>query len=225
MPFIYAFNSLTPFQKMQAAIFQAQKQAGSDADDGWFRIRTQSQRPCLTWSSPALLRGTLAPVNTAKWNAAGLRINSCLKGTRISLLEAIHNWVHSNTLGSVCWLKGFTGTGKSTVARTVCQDLAGRHILGAAFFVSRFATDRRSSVNVIHTLAYQLAVADETIRRSLCKALREDRNLPTSTLENQISSLIAEPLLNRNSNAPGQLMVIVIDALDECLSEDGQEGG
>jgi hypothetical protein len=164
------------------------------------------------------------PVASASWDAYDSKVDNCLPGTRVQVLAEIDAWAHSGSSGStVFWLNGLAGTGKSTIARTLCGTLAKAGLLGPTFFASRGSPDRRRPVSIVHTLAYQLACSDKAMRHRLCDILREDPNVPSCDLATQISSLIAQPLRHRAGSA--QSFVLVLDALDECYVEDGQEGG
>jgi hypothetical protein len=164
------------------------------------------------------------PVASASWDAYDSTVDNCLAGTRVQLLADIDTWAHSGPSGpTMFWLNGLAGTGKSTIARTVCENLSRQGLLGPTFFASRGSADRRASVSIVHTLAYQLACHDEAMRRQLCDLLREDPKIPNRDLATQISSLIAQPLRHRVDSA--QCFVFVLDALDECHVENGQEGG
>jgi hypothetical protein len=161
-------------------------------------------------------------VASATWNAHGLNIDTCLPGTRVKLLQDIHLWLEAGPSGAIVfWLNGLAGTGKSTVARTVCEALVGS--LGAAFFISRNSLDRRTSVRILNSLVYQLACHNDEMRSCICAALRADTDLAGASLNIQIPLLVAAPLRKRTNGL--EHIVLVIDALDECDKENGYEGG
>jgi hypothetical protein len=170
----------------------------------------------------ALLETKLKPVASATWNAHGLNIDTCLSGTRIKLLREIALWLQAGPSGAIVfWLNGLAGTGKSTVARTVCKSLGEN--LGAAFFISRNSLDRRTSVRVLNSLVYQLACHNDEMRSCICAALRSDPDLASASLKEQILSLVVDPLRKRTDVL--EQIVLVLDALDECDKENGYEGG
>jgi hypothetical protein len=170
----------------------------------------------------AFLETKLKPVATATWNAHGLNVDICLPGTRVKLLQDIALWLQAGPSGAVVfWLNGLAGTGKSTVARTVCKSLG--HSLGAAFFISRNSLDRRTSVKVLNSLVYQLARHDDEMRNCICATLKADPDLAGASLNKQILSLVVDPLRQRSDAL--QQIVLVLDALDECDRENGYEGG
>jgi hypothetical protein len=168
------------------------------------------------------LETKLKPVASATWNAHGLNIDTCLAGTRVKLLQEIDFWLQTGPSGAIVfWLNGLAGTGKSTVARTVCESLGGN--LGAAFFISRNSLDRRTSVRVLNSLVYQLARHDDEMRSCICAALRADPDLASASLNKQVLSLVVDPLWKRTDVL--EQIVLVVDALDECDKENGYEGG
>src|SRR5580698_3337465 len=73
----------------------------------------------------------------------------CTQGTREDILEKALAWCNDLSPNSppVFWLSGMAGTGKSTIAYTLCQQLynAGDavKVLGATFFCSRQELDSR----------------------------------------------------------------------------------
>jgi hypothetical protein len=170
----------------------------------------------------AFLETKLKPVASAAWNAHELNIDTCLPGTRVMLLQEIACWLQAGPSGAVVfWLNGLAGTGKSTVARTVCEFLGGH--LGAAFFISRNSFERRTSVRAVNSLVYQLARHDDEMRSCICAALRADPDLAGASLSKQISSLVVTPLRKRTDAL--EQIVLVLDALDECDKETGYESG
>jgi hypothetical protein len=161
-------------------------------------------------------------VASATWNAHGLNIDTCLAGTRVKLLQEIDLWLQSGPAGAVVfWLNGLAGTGKSTVARTVCESLGGH--LGAAFFISRNSLERRTSIRILNSLVYQLACHDDGMHNCICTALRADPDLAGASLNKQILLLVVHPLRKRTDVL--EQIVLVLDALDECIKENGYEGG
>jgi pantothenate kinase-related protein Tda10 len=46
---------------------------------------------------------------------------TCLPDTRVGFLREIYNWASGQDERCIFWLNGLTGTGKSTIARTVAR--------------------------------------------------------------------------------------------------------
>ncbi|KAJ7618720.1 hypothetical protein FB45DRAFT_680021, partial [Roridomyces roridus] len=63
----------------------------------------------------------------------------CTPETRKELLEKLELWALDKSPNSspIFWLSGMAGTGKSTVAYTLCKWLQGHKKFGALFFCSR----------------------------------------------------------------------------------------
>jgi WD40 repeat protein/cytidylate kinase len=151
----------------------------------------------------------LAPVYDAIWNDVR---QGCLQNTRVELLGEIRTWIDAGQSSeSIYWLNGLAGTGKSTIAASVCEDMDRRQQVCISFFLSRKAPDMRSAQKAIHTIAYQLAEFGSTqSRQTICRALQERPGLLTKSLQEQVSALVTEPLRQTSS------LLIVVDALDEC---------
>jgi hypothetical protein len=155
-----------------------------------------------------------------------MEVSTCLEDTRVALLAKLDEWRASPDSAPFFWLNGLAGTGKSTIARTFCQRVASSGaapVLLASFFISRQSADRRSAVNIVHTIAYQLALRSEGLRLAICRAMRDQADLLRRPLREQVSKLVAVPLVELQPTDP---FLIVIDALDECDKDaKGREGG
>jgi hypothetical protein len=165
--------------------------------------------------------GTLNPVSSATWQASSTE--GCTPDTRALLLNEAMSWADDSAGSCVFWLNGLAGTGKSTIARTLCQRLKDRSLLGANFFVDRQHQDRRNSSNIVRTLAHQLALRQRSVATALCSELRERSVLAPRSLETEIEDFICKP---SHSLSDTTSLVIVLDALDECLTDMvGRPGG
>jgi hypothetical protein len=145
---------------------------------------------------------------------------TCTPLTRVSVLTDASNWASRLDGSCVFWMNGLAGTGKSTIARTICRHLEkteGR--LGASFFVSRQDKARRDASNIVRTLAHQLALHQRLFGEALCAQLRDHPLSSSRSLEKQISDFIVHPAAALLVGAQSPL-VIAIDALDECLWDD-----
>ena len=81
----------------------------------------------------------------------------CLRGTRETILGEIESWTKDFEKSPVFWLNGLAGTGKSTIAQTVSEQVFADGLLGASFFCSRDFEDRSNLQFIFPTLAFQLA--------------------------------------------------------------------
>jgi hypothetical protein len=149
----------------------------------------------------------------------------CLENTRKETIRLLMNWATNNTEDFIFWLSGLGGTGKTAVARTICDELMKIGALGAAFFVSRSSAERRDPQNIIRSITHQLAHFQPHLRVPICDALRRNRMVVSQSMSLQVPELLEGPLQLTNGGPVGPI-IIVIDALDECnKDESGQEGG
>ena len=112
------------------------------------------------------------------------------------------------------WLNGVAGSGKSTIAQSISETLAGDGFLGASFFCSRDYLDRRELKNIFPTLAHQLACHLPHFRHRVINTIKKNPTIAHSSLINQLEDLLVKPF------SGGDVMcVIVIDALDECIDD------
>ncbi|KAJ5763225.1 hypothetical protein N7533_001906 [Penicillium manginii] len=114
------------------------------------------------------------------------------------------------------------GTGKSTVSQTVARRLQEQKLLGASFFFRRNEEDRGTAKKLFPTLTEQLVIGIPQMLPGVQKAIDDDPNISEKALKEQFDKLLLDPLAGIEQR-PGKetiRRVIVIDALDECESED-----
>ncbi|KAJ7888184.1 hypothetical protein B0H14DRAFT_2694471 [Mycena olivaceomarginata] len=134
---------------------------------------------------------------------------SCHQGTREMVLSDLRAWSQDDRReGSLLWLYGSAGMGKSAVAQTFAANCEKERILGASFFFKRQDTGRGTWKGLFSTLAYQLAVSFQELRGEIQEAVENDRLVIGQTIysprhSKQVPSLAVRP-------------IIVIDGLDEC---------
>ncbi|KAE8389669.1 hypothetical protein BDV23DRAFT_184267 [Aspergillus alliaceus] len=143
----------------------------------------------------------------------------CLPGTRVELLRDIDNWTKDPNGKCIFWLNGMAGTGKSTISRTVAGHLKRQNLLGASFFFKRGEQDRGDAKRLFSTLAKHLGNTMPQLIPSIRRAIEDDLDISERVLREQFEKLILQPVLEIDQG-PNTLMVIVIDALDECDQED-----
>ncbi|KAL5632099.1 hypothetical protein ACGC1H_000202 [Rhizoctonia solani] len=162
------------------------------------------------------------PFSLSAWydSAEGieLRRRGCTSGTRVNVLANMIEWTHTNG-GGVYWLNGMAGTGKTTIAYSVCVELATRRQLGASFFCSRLREECRNVNVIIPSIAYQLARFSRPFHSALSVALEQDPDVHGRLPHMQFDVLIAKPILEVQHTLPEELTV-VIDALDECEQKE-----
>ncbi len=146
--------------------------------------------------------------------------NHLLTGTRIEILEELEDWVHTApSHKSICVLNGAVGTGKSSIAFNFARRLRSSGHLGASVFFDRGVDDLSSTRLFFSTLAYQLAHSpQDSLRPHFVTAVQEYLRLGrVQDAKFQGEHLVRQPLLAaRNHHIP---VVIVVDAVDECVEE------
>ena len=140
--------------------------------------------------------------------------DTCLPGTRESVLDGIMRWAKGPQDKHVFWLNGLAGTGKSTIAQTFSEMIAAAGILGASFFCSRDYLNRKELKHIFPTLAYQLACRYPAFRNQIIRVVKRDPSVAQNSLISQLKDLIVDPL--SSTNIP---CVVVVDALDECVDD------
>ena len=140
--------------------------------------------------------------------------DTCLRGSRESVLAEIMQWAKDPQERHVFWLNGLAGTGKSTIAQTFSQMAARTGILGASFFCSRDYLDRKELKHIFPTLAYQLACRYPEFRSHTIQVIKRDPSVAQNSLISQLEDLIVGPLSSINISC-----IITIDALDECIDD------
>jgi hypothetical protein len=100
----------------------------------------------------------IEPIDSARHNSRHAPLG-CLEGTRTSALALLHDWARScSPAFGIFWLSGMAGTGKTTIAKTFCDQLALEGTLGSSFFISRQDKARQDLRNILRTLAYDLTL-------------------------------------------------------------------
>ncbi|KAF8751483.1 WD40 repeat-like protein [Rhizoctonia solani] len=167
----------------------------------------------------------MTPSMSAVYNsaeAADIKRGACTEGTREAQIKLLLEWADEPSSGRTCWMNGMAGTGKTTIAYTVCTELKSKNQLGASFFCSRTIPECRRVKHIIPSIAYQLARFSLPFRCALSKVLSADIDAHALALNVQYKKLIEDPLAAVKDCLPSDL-IVVIDALDECDNEDSKE--
>jgi hypothetical protein len=157
----------------------------------------------------------LRPVHSARHDAYEAA-PGCLPGTRKALLRQVKDWIHAQDAAPIFWLVGLAGTGKTSIAHSVCQDV-GNHV-AASFFFSQDTAERRRLSAVLPTLAYQLAGHSTGLKNKICDILKGSPDIAMRSLQIQVATLF-NPL--KSLPKESSRFIIVLDALDECEDETG----
>jgi len=141
-----------------------------------------------------------------------------MEGTRVQLLVNTQKLLTSLGGAYIVWIAGMAGTGKTSIALTLCRRLekASVVLLGGTFFCSRSAgsIDRTDARRIIPTLAGLLARQVPAYAAALAAELRQDPDLGSKVVSLQIQGLLVKPL--ESVEVLDKQIVFVIDALDEC---------
>ncbi|KAG8763615.1 hypothetical protein FRC11_000225 [Ceratobasidium sp. 423] len=145
---------------------------------------------------------------------------TCTPGTRKGVLLALMEWLEDADQEALYYLNGMAGTGKTTIAQTLCAELQSRGRLGGSFFCSNALPKCRDVSRIIPTIAYQLAQASPEFASELSQVLELNADSQLQGLEAQFQKLFLLPLQSASKGCPLGLTV-VIDALDECEDQEG----
>lgn len=141
--------------------------------------------------------------------------SSCLPDTRVDILQKISQWADSQHRQCIFWLSGMAGTGKSAIAYTIARKYE-KSRLGASFFFSRGGGEIGHARKFFTSIALQLARQSLVLRRLICEAITECRDIADRGLREQWIHLILQPLSKVGANSIQSPLLIVVDALDEC---------
>ncbi|KDN38810.1 hypothetical protein RSAG8_09216, partial [Rhizoctonia solani AG-8 WAC10335] len=130
----------------------------------------------------------------------------------------LDQWAGTQNTGNIYWMSGMAGTGKTTIAYSLCErlDEKSNRMLGASFFCSRSLPECRSVAKIIPSIAYQLAQRCQPFRYALCEKMKSNPDAVDGVPSLQFESLILGPLSDPKVQEALSATVVVIDALDEC---------
>ncbi|KAG9081051.1 hypothetical protein FRC06_005879 [Ceratobasidium sp. 370] len=164
----------------------------------------------------------LSPSRAARYNSADseeIFRDECTPDTRLEVLERFRVWRDDSESEKVYWLNGMAGTGKTTLAYTLCKELEDDNRLAANFFCARQLPSCRDPKLILPTIAYQLANFSYPFRYALSQILAQNQDVHTGRISEQFEKLLYKPLHEVQHSLPYGL-VIVIDGLDECENDD-----
>lgn len=144
-----------------------------------------------------------------------------MEGTRLGVLSMFMNWAR-NVPVRIFWLAGLAGTGKTSIAVTLCRNLQADSaiVFGGAFFCSQTAniTELMDARCILSTLAVSLAEQLPGFAAALAAELNMDSRAALKPIGIQVAALLQRPLATISSSAGP--IVFVVDALDECSDEN-----
>ncbi len=156
----------------------------------------------------------MSDVFLRKWlqpSSQTLLDNECLEGTRSGVLRQAKDWLEDTKLPNILWISGAPGAGKSAIATTLAKQFSGKHLCTMVVAKRDFA-DRRDPRRIWRTLVYNLAGLHAGLKGSIMEALFEKSDYS----QDEFRDLIVEAVQDQQYLS----VVVVIDALDECFTED-----
>ncbi|KIK64653.1 hypothetical protein GYMLUDRAFT_160575, partial [Collybiopsis luxurians FD-317 M1] len=143
---------------------------------------------------------------------------SCHEGTRVKIINDIKKWAENPDSPSGYWICGMAGTGKSTIAMSVCESFAEQGTLAGSFFCSRQIPECNKYGSIIPTLAYQLASYSRGFAFALRDVLGRNPDIASKKPKEQVQRLLIDPWqeLMTKDQINMRLPVVIVDALDEC---------
>ncbi|KAK6436473.1 hypothetical protein LTR95_007334 [Oleoguttula sp. CCFEE 5521] len=185
---------------------------------------SRTQRTCNT-SSEQPLHEILPTASQAPFDASSRQDDPlCLQDTRTEVLKQIRAWVYGEEASCIFWLNGMAGTGKSTIARTVAEEFSRRKCLGASFFCARGGGDVSHAAMFFVSIANQLAIRQPNVKQHIGEAVQREPDIGSKSRTEQWRQLIAQPLAKTIAQTPRPVVVLVIDALDECDNDRDMAG-
>ncbi|CUA74529.1 Vegetative incompatibility protein HET-E-1 [Podospora anserina] [Rhizoctonia solani] len=205
-----AKNVLECYRRIQSHLQRLSRNANIST---WVIVDQIATDNCLRELAPSLW----ARYDSEK--ATELKRGPCTDGTRTSVLAQMREWATDRNNEGVYWINGMAGTGKTTIAYSLCQQLEMKEyrLLCASFFCSRSLPECRNVGRIIPSIAYRIADCSQPFRYALSKVMEENRDAHTRPPHAQFDSLIMRPFSDiKVREAFPTNMVVVIDALDEC---------
>ena len=151
-------------------------------------------------------------VSTLGGNKLKMR-KPCMEGTRSDILQAIETKVKNTSGLNMIWIRGSPGVGKSALAASISTRLQdqNRHVISFQFDYTQSTTITTDSL--WHIVICDLAHLYPSFRQYLVKHNKEHSS---SNIDRLFKNLIETPLSSLGDVLCEELLVIVIDALDEC---------
>ncbi|KAG8731440.1 hypothetical protein FRC11_004165 [Ceratobasidium sp. 423] len=149
----------------------------------------------------------------------------CQEGTRVILLNQL--WEDANApypSPNFIWISGRAGMGKSAVATSLCELLAPKQGSSAlvSFFCKRDDPNRRDPLRLINTVVYGLCDRCPLYGKAVAAIIEGNAEACTSHLQSRYEKLVWQPLEQLKAREEPKQVVIVIDALDECGTNESR---
>ncbi|KAJ6576126.1 hypothetical protein DFH09DRAFT_1453918 [Mycena vulgaris] len=147
-------------------------------------------------------------------------IPGCLEGTRERIFRKIDSWLADSNSPDILWIKGFPGSGKSCIARSLVEKFTDSPNFGSSFFFERDGGVFTAPSTMLRTIASDLCRHPGPVfMNALVSGLETQRmiDFSTTSIKDQFIRLVEKPLrCLANELRDGDTLVVVVDALDEC---------
>ena len=131
------------------------------------------------------------------------------------MLDKIRIWIHGGGPGAdarILLVIGQAGVGKSAIAHSIANEYVELKRLGAIFCFSK----DKGPVNFFRTLARSFADMDPLYASKLASTINSEKETSTS-LDVQMKDVLLPPFKRLSVLGP---IIVVIDALDECVDRN-----
>ena len=146
--------------------------------------------------------------------------------TRADVIESLVSFALSeDSSPRLFLLSGLAGSGKSAVATSVANSIYQRRGLSGSFFFKRDIERLRIPANLLHAVAYSIALQYKSYMDVLIDALKSDPAIEDAALSLQFDALLRKPLTKVSNissttvagpSSKQSTVTFVVDALDEC---------
>jgi hypothetical protein len=164
----------------------------------------------------------------------------CMDGTRESVFKEIDNWLNgmsnssvvpsmtiytivlgpkSSLAPNIMWINGSPGVGKSAIASSLVSTLTEKRRLGSFFFFKRGDANSGDPASLWRTVAYDLAQFHPSVKACVVEFLNRP-GFRDADINLHFKCLIEDPLTKFSGELFSHAPVVVVDALDECGSDD-----
>jgi hypothetical protein len=145
----------------------------------------------------------------------------CMEGTRKDVFRTIDGWLDDFDAPNILWISGSPGAGKSAVASSLVSELAKRRRLGSYFFFKRGDSSLGDPTALWRTVACDFARFNSDVKGGLVEFLKGP-DTRDADIKLHFECMIEEPLMKNRDKFSATPPVVVLDALDECGTDDSQ---
>ncbi|TFK63895.1 hypothetical protein BDN72DRAFT_775369, partial [Pluteus cervinus] len=120
------------------------------------------------------------------------------------------------------WLHGQAGSGKSTIAQTIFQQLEDKKPPRVFYTCSKTQAELHNPLNMLPVICFQLCMINRAYGQHIASQLEQVSSITSGLghIATQLDVFFLTPL--QRGLLFDESVVIIIDALDECGSENDQ---